>query len=111
MSLMRRESVGSQFVSEVPGLKVKRLTGTTAATEGANVQVPHGMATADKAIGWITSVKFDDNTQVGENETSVINRQFNSFVITDTNFVIVNAAANSAGILSKAFSVILFYTD
>lgn len=112
MALIRRDAKPPTCDADFPGLKIKKLTGTTGVTEGANVDVAHGIGLTDKIIAWTARVKFDDNTWVPQGQrTDPINQEFHAQVNTDTDFRINLAAVNSADILSKPFEVLIFYTN
>lgn len=111
MALIRRDAKPPTLDADTPGLKVKLITGTTGATEGANIDVAHGVGDVDKILAWTSRVKFDDNTWVPQGQrTDPINQEFIGFPFTDTNFRLGLKGGNSAAILSKAFEILLFYT-
>lgn len=104
-TIWRRVGDGTP-ITESARLK-KTLTGTTAATQGGTVNIAHGL-TGTK-ITSISGVIFYATGQV----VPINGRQSNyaNYCATDaTNFSLTNEAANSVGILSKNFSVIIEYT-
>ncbi len=110
MPLIRRAANALTLEADFPGLQIKKLVGTTGATEGTNVDVAHGVGDVDKMISWTARVKFDDNTWVSQGvRNDPINQEFIAFPISDTNFRLGLKAGNSAGILSKEFEILLFY--
>jgi len=106
MSLFRRGAVANS----IGGLKIKRLTGTTGASEGSSVDVAHGLTMA-KIIGWTSRVVLDTDTSISDGFTASVGSEFNAFVFTDTNMRVSLHATNSENILSKAFEIIVFYVD
>lgn len=92
-----------------PVIKTKKVTGTTASTEGASANAAHGL-TADKII----SVSVIVNQAVGvfmpPGYTHTAGSQF-EFYFTGTNVVVRNHATNSENILSKTFTVLIVYEE
>lgn len=88
-----------------PSIKCKKLTGTTAATEGGNAAVAHGL-TYSKILGM--QVLIDTGTvKIPDNHGEA---GFNAKAYFDsTNFNLTNKAADSASILSKSFAVVVTY--
>lgn len=110
MVLMRRDVNVNTLEADFLGMQIKTLVGTTGATEGANVDVAHGIGDVDKMIAWTARVKFDDNTWVPQGQrTDPINQEFIAFPISDTNFRLGLRSGNSAALTSKAFEVLVFY--
>jgi hypothetical protein len=103
-SAWRRMGNGSLVTLADPGTE-KRLTGTTAATQGGSVSVAHGL-TGDKILGFTAKVSQSANAGV---DTSF--RQSPGYTFTcyhdSTNFYITNQTGDSANILSKAFTIIV----
>lgn len=93
------------------GLRIKRLVGTTGATEGSNVDFPHGIDDIQKIVGWKAAVRLNDIVMIAENERNSPDLEFHAQVNTDTDFRINLAAVNSADILSKPFEVLIFYIE
>lgn len=88
-----------------PVVKLKKLTGTTAATEGGNATVAHGLTYA-KLLGM--QVLIDTGAaKVPDNHGEA---GFNAKAYFDaTNFNLTNKSADSASILSKSFAVVVTY--
>lgn len=88
------------------GLKAKVLTGTTAASQGASVSVAHGV-TPGKIVSVTGVIRYSTNATVPINGSQP---SFQSFTATDaTNITVTNASANSSGLLSVPFELIVWY--
>ncbi|WP_178083595.1 hypothetical protein [Pseudomonas sp. DY-1] len=99
----------TQLGDTAPAIKQKKLTGTTAATEGGSVSVNHGV-TSSKVIrvsvlvfhsgtnailpGWVASAGYQYDVQ-----------------LTSTGVQVVLHATNSENILSKSFAVVIDYEE
>ena len=108
-AVWRRISNGSPVsIADAPVILAKILTGTTAATQGASATVSHGLSSAK--IRSITGVIF-----YATGLTVPINsRQSNyaTVLASDTaNITLSNEAANSGGILSKTFFLVVQYVE
>lgn len=90
-----------------PSVKMKKLTGTTAATEGSTVTVAHGL-TASKILSVDVIVDDGAGTYIKQNVTEFIGREFNVY-FNATNVFVRNHGTNSENLLSKAFSVLVTY--
>lgn len=102
----RRVSNGSLITLSDPGTE-KRLTGTTAATQGATVSVAHGL-TGDKIVGFTVKISQSANAGVDTGFKQSPGYAFTCYH-DPTNFYITNQSGDSANILSKAFSIIVKY--
>lgn len=98
----------SSFGGDLP-VKIKIITGTTAAAEGTSTTVAHGL-TYSKIIGATVQVNKDDLTYLYPEHIYSTERQY-SLQITTTNVQINNHATNSGAILSKPFTVLIFYIE
>ncbi len=107
---MRSRATPSSIDVDFTGLRIKRFTGTTGATEGSNVDFLHGLPDIQKIIGWKATVSLD-GVLVAENERNSPDLEFSVQLNTDTEFRLKVAAAKSADILSKPFKVLVFHTD
>jgi hypothetical protein len=90
-----------------PGVKIKVLTGTTAATQGGIVSIPHGVA--HLKITSVSIMVLFMNQWIPHSYTLNANYQFN-FVVDSTNIIVLNFPENSAGILSKPLIITIIYT-
>ncbi|MGF6692643.1 hypothetical protein M2318_002715 [Metapseudomonas resinovorans] len=99
----------TQLGDTAPAIKQKKLTGTTAATEGGSVSVNHGVTSSKvtrvsvlvfhsgtNAIlpGWVASAGYQYDVQ-----------------LTSTGVQVVLHATNSENILSKSFTVVIDYEE
>lgn len=91
-----------------PRLRVKLLTGTTAAVENSGVVTAHSLDDA-QIVSWVASVQNDADTKIGENHLVNSDFEFHTTIEPSGFFKIFNANLNSASILSKPFSVLIFY--
>lgn len=91
-----------------PSIKMKRLTGTTAAAEGSNALISHGLTMA-KILGWHATVNIS-GAAFQEEFTAVAGYQY-SVNAGGTYMSITNAAGNSANILSMPVTLTIFYEE
>jgi hypothetical protein len=92
-----------------PGIKIKVLTGTTAATEGDTASVAHDI-NSTKIIAISVFVNHVANRGLGNSYTFAPGYQFD-FAFSSTGIVIYNHPTNSELILSKPFTVTLIYKE
>lgn len=92
-----------------PVLKLKRLSGTTNASEGGQTPIAHGL-TSSKVLGAIVVVRSDAATSFPPNHTYNVGYQYD-FHITSTYVYINNHATNSDSILSKPIIVTMLYEE
>lgn len=94
--------------SGAPGIKLKKLTGTSAAV-GSSVSIAHGLDKS-KILGIQVLVSNDSGNRIPPNFTSVANHEFDFFV--DTNDVTVyNISANSSNIDGNDITVLITYEE
>lgn len=98
----------STLGSGAPTIKMKKLTGTTAATEGGSATVAHGV-TFSKIISQ-TCVVTVSNDKYSPGYTTPAGKQY-SLNSDATNMSLINHATNSEGILSKPFIVVILYEE
>jgi len=91
-----------------PGIKVKVLTGTTAATQGGSVSIPHGVA--HLKITSVSMMVLVMNQWIPHSYTRDANYEFN-FVVNSIDLAVLNLAGNSAGILSKPLIATIIYKE
>lgn len=98
--------------SDAPAIKMKKLTGTTASTEGGIVTINHGITDFTKILtvnvvvnddGTMNSDQYEAGTTAGEYEFSV---DWNSTIIR-----VINHATNSNAILNEPFTVLIIYEE
>jgi hypothetical protein len=91
-----------------PGVKMKVLTGTTAATQGGSVFVAHGV-NPSKIISLITLVSWSTNSYIPPSH-NLNPGYFFEVYSNPTQIAIHNSATNSANILSKPLTITIIYT-
>jgi hypothetical protein len=90
-------------------LKVKQLTGVTASGVSSSVAVPHGL-TGNKIIGAVVKVTQSQNAGISSDfDTFGSGFQFDWYH-DPTNFYVANSST-SGSILSKPFSILVFYVN
>ena len=92
-----------------PAIKMKKLTGTTAASEGGNITIPHGL-TIGKIIGVQVLVTTSSGNRIPPVFTSVAEHEYDFFVDGDDIRVYLSGT-NSGSIKSKAITVLLTYEE
>ena len=98
-----------QLGSGAPNIKMKKLTGTTASTEGGSTTVAHGL-TASKIISARLHIYGVTIGNVTDGFT-VFDGYLANIYHDNTNFAVANHATNSENILSKSFSITIFYEE
>jgi hypothetical protein len=104
--LVKNPTTGQISEQSFP-ISSKKLTGTTGATQGATISIPHGLD-ASKILGYSAIVEYSMGNTISENYTRINGYQFH-ISSTATDIVIVNHTTNSANILSKPIRVIVNY--
>lgn len=92
---------------DAPAIKMKKLTGTTAAAEGGEVIITHGL-TLSKIISVTVIVEATSTFHIHEAYTNNVEYQFNWY-LTDTQIRVWNTAGNSGSILSKPIKILVTY--
>jgi hypothetical protein len=90
-----------------PKIQMKKLTGTTSATQGTSISIAHGL-TSSKIIAVAVLVEYASNSFIHHSYQFNTGYEFN-FFITATTISIANVAANSGNILSKPFKILITY--
>jgi hypothetical protein len=91
-----------------PGIKVKVLTGTTAATEGGVTTVAHAISLS-KIVSTTVSINYNNSYLIPPNYSISPGYEY-GFNTDTTNINIVLKALNSANILSKPLTITIIYT-
>jgi hypothetical protein len=92
-----------------PGIKIKVLTGTTAATEGGVALIAHGV-TVSKIVSVTVLVEFSANAFVLSGyDTQFVGLHF-SVSVSVADIQIINHPTNSENILSKPVKITIIYT-
>lgn len=94
--------------SDAPKLKIKKLTGTTGATEGSTITILHG--TSKSKILGVTILVDDGNILRPVNYTAIPEYEYN-YYISATDVAIRLSATNSGNILNKAATILLTYEE
>lgn len=91
----------------VPAVQMKKLTGTTASTEGGVVSLLHGL-NSNKIISISVLVNHTGSSYVPANYSFHSGYEFD-YYINDTELLILNRQTNSVNILSKPIKVLITY--
>jgi len=92
-----------------PAIKMKKLTGTTASTEGGTIIVAHGL-TGDKIISITAKVMQATNYGLLPESVEQLGYQYH-FWHDNINAILRTHTTNSENILSKPFVVTIFYEE
>jgi len=95
--------------SDAPSIKVKKLTGTTASTEGGDTNIPHGLVFS-KILSVSVLVESETNIYTPPSSTHITGVQYN-YDIYNNSIWVFNTPGNSANILSKPFKVLITYEE
>lgn len=90
------------------GIKVKRLTGVTSPVQGGTVAIPHGLS-GDKIQGWTAKVSHQFLQGISGDFDSGAPGLSYDCLHDGLNFTIYNHPTNSTNILSKLFTILVFY--
>lgn len=102
-------SVFTKFGSDAPAIKVKKLTGTTAASQGGTAQVSHGL-TPSKILDIRVLVEYSTGDFVPHSYESVSQFKY-EWVSEDGIIYIRNISGNSSQILSKPIKILITYEE
>jgi hypothetical protein len=92
-------------------VKTKLLTGTTAGAEGASVSVAHGL-TGAKIVSSTCIVRHTTNGGIFPESRDIGATGYEYSLILDSggaNFVVRNSPSNSSNILTKPFTIMVYY--
>ena len=92
-----------------PRIKIKKLTGTSAATEGTWVNIAHGL-TQSKIIGVNIIMNVPGFVNLPPSYTFQAEYEY-QYQVAATNIVVLNTTTNSANILNKSFTVLITYEE
>lgn len=92
-----------------PAIKIKKLTGTTASSEGTATSIAHGI-TASKIISISGLVFYAASTAVPPGYTNTAGYEY-YISATSSNIDVENHATNSENILSKALTITIIYEE
>ena len=92
---------------DAPAIKMKKLTGTTGASEGASSFIAHGL-TRSKIIGCQVFILPADS--IPPSFTAIAEYQYDVY-LEASNVVIMLHPTNSGNILSKAITILITYEE
>ena len=95
--------------SGAPAIKCKKLTGTSASTQGGDAAVPHGIDIS-KIVSCDCFIYVSATEPIQKEYTRYATYQF-SVGFDATHIYIKNSAANSSNILSKPIKILLWYEE
>lgn len=110
LGVAKKLNVGSFSIlgDSAPAIKMKKVTGTTAGSEGAAATAAHGVTTSK--ILSISVLVSSDIGRIAPGFTSIAGYQFD--VRADgTNVNVHNHASNAENIISKPFTVLITYEE
>ena len=99
----------TQLGSNSPSIKMKKLTGTSSATQNTWVNIAHGL-TLSKIISVNIIMNIPGFVNIPPSYTFHTGYQYD-YQISPTNIVVLNSPTNSSNILSKAFTVHIVYEE
>ena len=97
----------STSTSNVPSIKMKKLTGTSAATQNAWTNVAHEL-TMSKILSVNIIMTVPGFVNLPPSYTYQAGYEY-QYQIATSNIVVINSAANSSNILTKAFTILITY--
>lgn len=93
--------------STAPNIKMKKLTGTTGASEGDDTDITHGL-TLSKIISLQVLVTADNGNKIPPSLVVVDEYEFDTF-LTPTTVTVALSSANSANLTGNAITILLTY--
>lgn len=95
--------------SVAPAIKMKKLAGTTGATEGSNTSIAHGL-TISKVLGCQVFVNNAAGAKIPPAYIGATEYQYNAFI--DASDVhIMLSGSNSGNLLNKTITVLITYEE
>ncbi len=95
--------------SNAPAIKIKKLTGTTAASEGSQVSIAHGVDDS-KILSVSVIVNYSTNDYIPHSYRSVGEYEF-EWINVNGNIIVRNISTNSGQILSKPIKILITYEE
>lgn len=92
-----------------PAIKMKKITGTTAALQNTWVNAPHGLS-ASKILSVSIIVDVPGFVQLPPSYTYQGGYEY-QYQVSSSSIVVINSASNSSNILSKAFRILITYEE
>jgi hypothetical protein len=99
----------SKLGAGAPGIKIKKLTGTTAAAQGGYVTIAHGL-TGGKIISATVLVSHETNSAFPPSNNAAGGYQY-SWYFGATNFYVTLSATDSGNITSKPIVITIIYEE
>ncbi|MBK7083859.1 MAG: hypothetical protein IPH53_04025 [Flavobacteriales bacterium] len=96
--------------SDAPRIKMKKLTGTTAAADGGFSSVPHGLAMAKILAVSVLVEASAGNNWIPPNFSWVAGWQY-TYTLNNANITVYNLPGVSAGVLSKPIKILVTYEE
>ena len=98
-----------KVTAPLTNVRIKKLTGTTGATEGDTTNIAHGL-TLSKIIGLTVLVTATNGNLIPPSFVRVAEFQYDAF-IDPTNIKVILSIANSGSILNSAITVLLTHEE
>jgi hypothetical protein len=95
--------------SSAPKIKMKKLTGTTSSSQGAGVNVPHGLDVS-KILAVNVLVAYSGSNCVPPGYTFNAGVEYH-FTVTDSYIQVFSVSGNSYSILSKPIKIMITYEE
>jgi|GEM_PF-1658859 len=99
----------STATSFVPRIKMKKLTGTSANIQNGFVFIPHGV-TGSKILSVDIIMIIPGFVNLPPSYTWTPGYEYN-FQVGDSSIVVINSAANSSNLISRAFTILIVYEE
>jgi hypothetical protein len=99
----------STTTSNVPRIKMKKLTGTSAATQNAWTNIAHGL-TMSKILSVNIIMSIPGFVNLPPSYTYQTGYEY-QYQVAASNIVVINSATNSSNILSKTFTILIVYEE
>jgi hypothetical protein len=95
--------------SDAPAVKMKKYTGTTAATQGGSVDLVHGLTTS-KILSVTVLIEYQSGIWIPTSYSNVPGYSAN-FLVNATAVRVINETGNSASILNKPMKILITYEE
>ncbi len=97
--------------SDAPVIKMKKVTGTTGATEGSITNIAHGLPDISKIIGLqVLVTQSTENNRVPPSLKGVVEHEYDVYILVNEVRVVLSAT-NSGNLLNGYISVLLTYEE
>lgn len=95
--------------NSAPSIKVLKLTGTTASTQGGQVTISHGL-TSSKILSLTVLVEHSTGLFIHHSFTDLSGYNFN-FAVGTASIIVYNNATSSSSILNKPIKIMITYEE